>query len=305
MKSEMEFFSVENSVENLEEAINEINERIDKKLKEDFEGSYEQDENFKIEERRYFHDRTHTEDVEDIYKKVSGIFVESGDLGERAQKIGLLKASAHDIVQGYELNDEGIRKRHIITNEQLSADYIKEEMRKYNIFSEEEIESMDGINVTVPGFKNNKSYQPNLIDDTSLEDRILAWADLGVIGCDSEKFIVEGHRLFWEDNSDITREIIESGDLESIDNEKKGDYTKRMRRFLYFQVGFVDDRKAHMEEQYELLSKTTSEEVLERLKNEVFNEFDESKKLAEEQYEDAEKADFEELCGIMEYKVIL
>jgi len=301
----MELLAVENSAENLEEAINEIKERIDKKLKEDFEGSYEQDENFKIEERRYFHDRAHTEDVEDIYQKVSDIFVESGDMDNKVQQIGLLKASAHDVVQNYSLSDEGIRKRHIVTNEQLSADYVKEEMGKYNVFTEEEIESMDGINITVPGFKDNKLYQPNLVEETSLDDRILAWADLGMIGCDSKKFIAEGHRLFWEDNSDITREIIESDDIESIDNEKKGDYIKRIRNFLFFQVGFVDNRKNHMDEQYELLSEAISGEVLEKLKNDVFSKFDESKDLAEEQYKMAEKADFEKLCEIMEYKVIL
>jgi hypothetical protein len=305
MKNEMELLAIENSAENLEEAINEIKETIDKKLKEDFEGSYEQDESFKIEERRYFHDRGHTEDVVEIYEKISSVFVESGDMDKKDQKIGLLKATAHDVVQNYELNEFGVRKRHIVTNEQRSADYIKEEMRRYNVFTEEEVESMDGINVTVPGFKDNKLYQPNLNEETPLDDRILAWADLGMIGYDSEKFIIEGHKLFWEDNSDLTREIIESDNLKDIDDEKKDDYTKRMRNFLYFQIEFVDNRRKHMDEQYELLSKTISEEVLEKIKNQVFNKFDKSRELVEKQYKMAEKADFEELCEIMNYKVIL
>ncbi|MBT4277881.1 hypothetical protein HOD96_04005 [Candidatus Falkowbacteria bacterium] len=305
MNNLIEFPSIENSTEILKKAVDEIKKGIDKKLKEDFEDSSEQDEEFKIADRRYFHDRQHTKDVVEIYKEISKIFVESGDMNERTQQIGLLKACAHDVVQGYELNNEGVRKRHIVTNEQLSADYAKDEMKKYNVFTVKEVKSMDGINVTVPGFKDNKLYQPNLADETPLDDRILAWSDLGMIGCDSEKFIAEGHRLFWEDNSDITKEIIESEKLDEIDNKKKDNYTKRMRNFLFFQVGFIDNRKQHMEEQYKLLSKTIPEKVLEKLKSQIFDKFDKSKKLAKEQYEKAESSSFEDLCKIMECQTIL
>lgn len=266
-----------------------------------------------------FHNTRHTEAIVRRVEKILSAMEETGaPITERNIARGKIYGAFHDVIQEEnepKATQEGeyekvARVRKTAENEKASWEAAQEFMRKANeeageeIFTQEDMEGAEeAIKVTIPSFYFDKEkgwgtvIQPNLNKDTSFEARALALADIGAAGMEGyEVFGPEGDAVFREENLDILRALREP---EKLSDGQKEYFRNRMLKWSEIQIGFAQGRKEFLDEELEGLDTAAQE----RLKEDVFNKFDDSIEGAKKKLEKRKSMSFEELARDMGYNI--
>ncbi|QSH39537.1 hypothetical protein JXR01_00810 [Candidatus Kaiserbacteria bacterium] len=260
-----------------------------------------------------FHNSYHTARV---IARVDKIW-RSIDEGEHDLKEYLLLrlcAAFHDSVQkwkSFEIEEDFngqkftkiVRKRFTGQNEKESAGELVACMRQinqevnYDFFSrEDERVAQEAIQATIPAFDIARGTvgQPKLEKHSSRVTRLLALADLGAAGLESEKFVYEGNRIFQEENIDIY-EALQSP--EKIDDAHKEYFRHRMFEWSKSQPRFAKGRQRLLEKELVRLPQREKKEI-----RYLFCGFEESIAYAKEAVERRRTMSFEELAKDMGYE---
>lgn len=297
-----------------EKGIDEALERV----KEKFEDGEDREDKDGILD---FHNTKHSGHIVKRVERILSAMKDAGaQITERNIARGKIYGAFHDIVQDEsearrtpEGNFEKVtRVRRTGDNEKASSEAAQKFMRRANeeageeIFTKEDIEGAEeAINATVPSFDfvdrdqgtGGTVIQPNLHKDSSFEARALAFADIGAAGMEGyEVFGPEGDAVFREENLDISRTLRKPEEL----SEEQKEYIKgRMIGWSRIQVGFSEGRKHFFEKELEGLDPA----VQSKLKDEVFNKFDDSIGGAKRKLEERKNMPFEELARDMRYSL--
>lgn len=276
------------------------------KIQEKYEDSPQEQNNLD------YHNREHTEMVMERTAKILQTIREAdpGLIKERDITLGRLAAAFHDIVVNWKAdrisNKEGgfkiIRKRFIGPSEEGSAEEAVAFMDKVNqesareVFSSKDKEAVkEAIKVTTFDIKEGVVIQPNLTKESPPVVRAVALADLGGAGmAGPEVFLLEGDKLFREDNLDIRKAV---KNLQNISEEQKEYYKKRILAWSEGQVGFAQGRKALLKKELSGLPEPARSRVAG-----LFNQFDQSLLAAKERAQRRREMTFEELLEDMGYR---
>lgn len=200
-----------------------------------------------------------------------------------SQGMARLLVAWHDIVQDFEVKDPATisetRSRKRIHNEDTSAQELITFMESEGGFSKEDIALVKpSVRATIPGFANGTVYQTDLNEQTPFEGITLALVDLGGAGMDGYgQFKKEGNNEFQEVRIGITRvveNILRSPyGWEGVNQAEKEYISKQIYDWIQGQVSFAEGRYARFEDELKLIPYP---DVVEVLKGEVFNKFEES-----------------------------
>lgn len=280
----------------LGKAVNYFVDQASKKLIDHIQRSFEQAADAR--EKLPFHNVEHTKSVMDRTVKIMTAMKEGGvAISPKDVAIAKLAASAHDVIQLWEVNvvgDKQMRKRMVGKNESLSIEQLQDVMKKQNkdknfiIFSQADLDTVrEAIEATVPGFdpELNTVVQPNLNHDSRPVTRAVAMADLGEAGMNTEAYIRGGDALFREENLDML-----NLDPSKVDPAQKEAFRLRMLGWSKFQAPFARGRKAVFERDIAPLPALAQEKL-----RALFSKFDETIAQVEAIGKRREAMSFEEL----------
>lgn len=257
-----------------------------------------------------FHNSLHTKT---IMRRVDKILEVLG-ADSRTRSNGKLYAGFHDPVQNWKAatTKEGYirRDRAPFPNEEDSFKMARDYMRGVNVKEEEKIFAEEDIALSEEAIMATKAsgpgswdperqtiVQPNLNERSSLTARALALADIGGAGMDGgAQYVFEGSTLFREENLDILEALSDAEKSETLTDEQKENFKKRMLAWSNFQPVFAEGRKAR----FEIEIGGLPEEAKEALRK-LFNKFDESINAAKKKAEERKLMTFEELAGDFGY----
>jgi hypothetical protein len=222
-------------------------------------------------------------------------------VSEKDVALGVLAAAFHDVVQEWQENQidgKVMRQRFVVANEQASAHEAElflstlKNVVGERVFSDEDIATVvDAIGGTIPDFsvEHKTVIQPNITEKSLLLARVLALADLGAAGMDgASAFLQEGNSLFREENLDMVRSLEYP---ESVTDEEKARYQKRMIAWSNFQPAFAAGRKKLLDQELRGMPETAQASV-----KKLFGKFDEAILAATERAQARAKMSFEELA---------
>ncbi len=254
-----------------------------------------------------FHNIEHTRKVLERFKSIIGILqIMKVDVGTDDEiMLGEFCATMHDAIQKYKIQEvvepkeknneqnkfvgftKKVRVREIGDNEKNSAQKAIAILKKLGVVLDEKQEAkiIENITVTEPFFDpaTKMVIQPYLHGNRnpSIIARVIAMADLGTSGMDSEDYIKDSDKLFREENPDIVG-VIEwlNYDSSVVLPDDYQEYLKhRMFTWCTAQIDFPLKRRVQLQTELDFLG---SDERKEEFLNKVFPKFKESSdKMAE------------------------
>jgi hypothetical protein len=244
-----------------------------------------------VTERLPYHSCMHTQGVVERAMKIAEVL----DLSWRERVLLFVASVFHDTVQESEmhLEEDGCVRRIRFSgmNELMSAmdaiSFMRSDPYGFSAY-EDAVVSHAIIGTTASWSTEYETVTQSLVNEKShIVSRVLALADLGEAGMDSEAFLRSGYTLFAEDNVGIVTHITRVNDPNDIPLEVRKLYRSRLLSWLSGQVAFAKGRK-------ELLMKELVgfKDLRWVIKRELFNQFDASRSGAVRAYEDARALDF-------------
>lgn len=132
--------------------------------------------------------------------------------------------------------------------------------------------------------------QPMVNEQSHIASRVLALADIGEAGMDSEAFLRSSYTLFAEDNIGIVTHVRSVQYASEVNHDQQVLYRKRLLDWLSAQCEFVLGRRSLLIKELSRLGDPRW-----KIKKELFNQFDLSLRGALKNLEDARKQDFKTL----------
>lgn len=242
-------------------------------------------------DRLAYHSSAHTKGVLARAQKIGRRI----GLSEHKRVLVSVAALFHDTVQTFEVqtNEDGHQKRVRFggMNELMSAMDAVSFMQgdPYSFDSIDEALVGHAIISTTPKWSHEHKtvIQPLVNEQSHIVTRVLALADLGEAGMDSEAFLSSGYSLFAEDNVDVVAGIMSAQVPGDISLEVRKSYRNRLLWWLSKQPDFARGREELLTE--ELIGFGVPRW---KIRRELFNQFGASIEGAQKVLEDARSLDF-------------
>lgn len=255
-----------------------------KLLKERFEDVPEID-------RLAYHASPHTLGVVTRAMKIASML----GLSEHEHILVFVASVFHDTVQESETqtDEDGCLKRVRLSgmNELMSSMDAVSFMRSdpFNFTSLDDAVVSHAIIGTTPWWsvEHGTVIQPMVNEQSHIVSRVLALADLGEAGMDSEAFLRSSYTLFAEDNIGIVTHVRNVQYVSEVSPAQQELYRKRLLDWLSGQFTFAMGRKSVLIKELARLG-----DARWKIKRELFNQFDASMTGAHKAFVDARKQDF-------------